>query len=76
VRTQSVILAFATSFWIAFASMSSGCATRVILVPNGEPVRLAEDVKVRVWVLDSKGQSVRSSNRVVLPAGWYALPKD
>jgi hypothetical protein len=56
--------------------MSSGCATRVILVPSGEPVRLAEDVKVRVWVLDSKGQSVRSSNRVVLPAGWYALPKD
>ena len=75
-KTRNVILACVTSFWIAFASMSSGCATRVILVPSGEPVRLAEDVKVRVWVLDSKGQSVRSSNRVVLPAGWYALPKD
>jgi hypothetical protein len=76
VKMRNVILACATSCWIAFASMSSGCATRVILVPNGEPVRLAEDVKVRVWVLDSKGQSVRSSNRVVLPVGWYALPKD
>ena len=61
---------------VALLNMSSGCATRVILVPAGEPVRLADDVKVRVWVLDSKGQSVRSSNRVVLPAGWYALPKD
>jgi hypothetical protein len=73
---QNVIQLFGTAFWIAFASMSSGCATRVVLVPNGEPVRLAEPVKVRVWVLDSKGQSIRSSNRVLLPEGWYALPKD
>lgn len=56
--------------------MSNGCATRVVLVPSGEPVRLAEPVKVRVWVLDSKGQSVKSSNRIVVPEGWYALPKD
>lgn len=54
----------------------SGCASRVILVPHGEPVRLAEPVKARVFVLDAEGKSVRSQNRVVIPAGWYALPKE
>jgi len=61
---------------IALIGMSSGCATRVIMVPHGEPVRLAEDVKARVWVVDSSGTSVRSQNKVKIPAGWYALPKD
>jgi hypothetical protein len=56
--------------------MSSGCATRVILVPSGEPVRLAESVKARVWVLDSNGNQIKSQNRVTLPEGWYALPKE
>jgi len=54
--------------------LTSGCATRVILVPDGEPVRLAETVKARVWVVDQKGQSVKSLNRVAIPTGWYALP--
>jgi hypothetical protein len=44
------------------------------MVPDGEPVRLAEPVKARVWVIDQKGQSVKSQNRVPIPAGWYALP--
>lgn len=43
-------------------------------MPEGEPVRLAETVKAKVWVLDSKGDSVKSQNRVTIPAGWYALP--
>lgn len=57
-------------------SMSAGCASRVILVPHGEPVRIAEPVKARVFVLDSEGKSVKSQNRVTIPAGWYALPKE
>lgn len=61
---------------IALIGMSSGCATRVILVPSGEPVRLAESVKARVWVLDSNGNQIKSQNRVTLPEGWYALPKE
>ena len=65
-----------SAFAIAFASMSSGCATRVILVPSGEPVRLAESVKARVWVIDSNGNQIKSQNRVTLPEGWYALPKE
>ena len=54
---------------------SMGCATRVILVPDGQPVMLAEPVKAKIYAFDSKGNLVPSSNRVILPAGWYALPR-
>ena len=53
---------------------SMGCATKVILVPEGQPVQLAESVKAKVYVFDSKGNLTPSSNKVVLPAGWYVLP--
>lgn len=52
-----------------------GCQTRVILVPDGQPVMLAEPVKARIYAFDSSGKLVPSSNKVVLPAGWYALPR-
>ena len=52
-----------------------GCQTRVILVPDGQPVMLAEPVKARIYAFDATGKLVPSSNRVVLPAGWYALPR-
>ena len=52
-----------------------GCQTRVILVPEGQPVMLAEPVKAKVYAFDSTGKLVPSSNKVVLPAGWYALPR-
>jgi hypothetical protein len=54
---------------------SVGCATRVILVPDGQPVMLAEPVKAKVYAFDSTGNLVPSSNRVLLPAGWYAMPR-
>jgi len=73
---ENAIRAFATSCSIAFASMNSGCATRVILVPSGEPVRLAEPVRAKVWVIDASGNQIKSANRVTLPEGWYALPKE
>ena len=52
-----------------------GCQTRVILVPDGQPVMLSEPVRAKVYVFDSAGKLVPSSNRVVIPAGWYALPR-
>ena len=52
-----------------------GCMTRVILVPEGQPIMLAEPVRAQVYVFDSAGKLVPSSNRVVIPAGWYALPR-
>lgn len=67
---------FVMSLMIALTLTSCGCATRVILVPNGDPVRLAEPVRAKVWVPDSSGQIVQSQNRVTIPAGWYALPRN
>jgi hypothetical protein len=53
-----------------------GCSmTRVILVPEGQPVMLAEPVRAKVYAFDPNGKLVPSSNKVVLPAGWYALPR-
>ena len=46
------------------------------MVPNGTPVRLAESVRARVYVADGTGVLVKSQNKIVIPAGWYALPKD
>ena len=54
---------------------SIGCATRVILVPDGQPVQLAEPVRAKVFAFDSTGKPVPSSNKVILPAGWYVLPR-
>ena len=66
---------FVTSFVTALTLTNAGCATRVILVPNGDPVRLAEPVRAKVWVPDASGNVVQSQNRVTIPAGWYALPR-
>ena len=57
--------------------MMVGCGTtRVVYVPSGEPVRLAEPAKVKVWVKDSAGKTIKSKNRITIYEGWYALPKD
>ena len=61
---------------LALMSMSVSCASRVIYVPHGEPVRLAESVEVRVWTVDASGKTVRSKNRITIHEGWYALPKE
>lgn len=61
---------------IASMLMSVGCgSTKVVYVKHGEPVRLAETVKARVWVVDKDGKNIRSINRIELQEGWYALPK-
>lgn len=67
---------FALIFSAALMTMSVGCATKVLLVPHGTPVRLAEPVRVRIFVPDASGRMIQSQNRVQIPAGWYALPKD
>jgi hypothetical protein len=54
---------------------SMGCTTRVILVPEGQPVQLAEPIRAKVYAFDNTGKLVPSSNKVVLPAGWYVLPR-
>jgi hypothetical protein len=63
------------NFKIGLILSISGCSSRVIYVPSGQPVRLAESVRAHVYVPDKDGQQVRSQNRITIPEGWYALPK-
>ena len=52
-----------------------GCQqTKVVLVPFGDPVMLAKPTKASVYSFDSNKKLVGPS-KVVLPAGWYVLPK-
>jgi hypothetical protein len=76
VKTPRNNLILSAVFLIVCASMSVSCASRVIYVPHGEPVRLAESVKAKVWVVDANGKNVRSNNRITIHEGWYALPKE
>jgi hypothetical protein len=48
--------------------------TRVVLVPSGDPVMLAKPTTASVYGFDSDKKLVGPS-KVVLPAGWYVLPK-
>ncbi len=64
------ILVMCASCVMLFAS---GCGTRVVMVPSGDPVRLAEPVRTQVWVKTKDGDWVKSSNKVTIAEGWYAL---
>ena len=61
--------------WLAVLPICLGCqVTRVVLVPSGDPVMLAQPVKASVYAFDADKKLVGPS-RVTLPAGWYVLPK-
>ncbi len=60
--------------WLAVLPICLGCQTKVILVPNGDPVMLAKPTKASVYAFDSNKKLVGPS-KVELPAGWYVLPK-
>ena len=74
-KTANVTTACATILPLVLLPL--GCTpTRVVMVPPGQPVRLAESVKARVWAKDASGNIVKSRNRVTIHEGWYALPKE
>jgi len=51
----------------------NGCArTRTVYVKDGEPVRLREPVKAKIWALDKDGKEIPGA--IVIPEGWWALP--
>jgi hypothetical protein len=53
-----------------------GCQmTRVVLVPSGDPVMLAKPIQASVYGFD-KDKKLVGPSKVVLPAGWYVLPKN
>ena len=62
--------------WLAVLPICLGCQmTRVVLVPSGDPVMLAKPTTASVYGFDSDKKLVGPS-KVVLPAGWYVLPKN
>jgi hypothetical protein len=62
--------------WLAVLPIFLGCQmTKVILVPSGDPVMLAKPTKASVYGFDSNKKLVGPST-VILPAGWYVLPKN
>jgi hypothetical protein len=63
------------TIWLLVLPICLGCQTKVILVPNGDPVMLAEPVRARVYAFD-KDKKLVGPSKVVLPAGWYVLPKN
>jgi hypothetical protein len=68
-------LMISRAIWLAVLPICLGCqVTRVVLVPSGDPVMLAEPVKASVYAFDADKKLVGPS-RVTLPAGWYVLPK-
>ncbi len=58
---------------LAFACLAgSGCGTRVVFVPPGEPVRLREPIpKAKVWVMGADGVPVAA--KCTLAPGWYVV---
>lgn len=60
--------------WLIVLPICLGCQTKVILVPSGDPVLLAEPVRVKVYAFDAQG-NLSGPAKVKIPAGWYALPK-
>ena len=61
--------------WMLVLPICLGCqVTRVVLVPSGDPVMLAQPVKASVYGFD-KDKKLVGPSKVVLPAGWYVLPK-
>lgn len=50
----------------------SGCGTRTVYIPHGEPVRLRSDVDAAdVWIMTDDGP-IASTMR--LYEGWYCMP--
>ena len=59
---------------ILLLACETGCVgRRVVLVPAGDPVQLAEPVRAYVYI-KVEGKRERSRNRILLPEGWWALP--
>jgi len=64
------------TIWLIALLTCLGCQmTKVVLVPSGDPVMLAKPTTASVYGFDSDKKLVGPS-KVVLPAGWYVLPKN
>jgi hypothetical protein len=60
--------------WLLALPICLGCQTKVVLVPSGDPVMLSSPTKASVYTFD-KNKKLVGPSTVIIPAGWYALPK-
>jgi len=73
-RRNHRLLLWLGAILLAASACSSGCVRReAVIVPQGDPVQLAKDVKATVWV-ETEPDGVRVQMRATIPAGWWALP--
>ena len=64
------------TIWLIALLDCLGCQmTKVVLVPSGDPVMLAKPTRASVYGFD-KNKKLVGPSTVVLPAGWYVLPKN
>ena len=62
--------------WLIALPICLGCQqTKVVMVPHGDPVMLAKPVQASVYAFD-KDKKLVGPSKVMLPAGWYVLPKN
>lgn len=64
---------------ILFALTIQSCATRttVVIDSSSDIVRLGPDVRGHVYIWDTNTKTwALSTDKVTLPAGWYAGPMD
>jgi len=72
--TTAKHLTISRLIWLLALPIFPACQTKVVLVPNGDPVMLAKPTKASVYSFD-KNKKLVGPATVVIPAGWYALPK-
>ena len=61
--------------WLIALPICLGCQqTKVVMVPHGDPVMIAAPVQASVYGFD-KDKKLVGPSKVMLPAGWYVLPK-
>lgn len=72
--TTAKHLTISRLIWLLALPIFPACQTKVVLVPNGDPVMLAAPTKASIYSFD-KNKKLVGPATVVIPAGWYALPK-
>lgn len=65
---KTLILVFVT----ACTASCVGTKREVLIIEQGQPVQLADPVKVRVFVTRD-GQRIKSNTKATIPAGWWAI---
>jgi hypothetical protein len=59
---------------LAFSAGCMGDKVKTVFVPDGDPMRLSEDVTVKKpFVRDAKGEWLQSSNDAIAKAGQYVI---